>query len=217
MPIYPEIEGLSLQDLQRLFLSNGLSRKDPTEKDLWLQELALMIAKCGSEGIAFLIQHIQASDEQRVRAIIFALSFLPESVASTTSRQVRNILITHLSSRNPWIVAEAIDSLRHLGHKDAVAEVRLLLEDESPYVVGSVIRFIASFYPEQAKPILLAFLKSKEPIVRENAVDELDELGCVEALPAIRLLLRDSDRNVRQAAETAISNLEHARKDEGDD
>jgi HEAT repeat protein len=56
----------------------------------------------------------------------------------------------------------------------------------------------------------MAALTSKEPIVRQNAVDELDELNFSQALPAIKRLLRDKDRSVRQAARTAVRNLEEA-------
>ena len=61
-----------------------------------------------------------------------------------------------------------------------------------------------------AKPLLYDALSSSHPIVRENAIDELDELDCKEALPRIRTLLDDPDKNVRQAAKTAIENLDMA-------
>jgi HEAT repeat protein len=51
-------------------------------------------------------------------------------------------------------------------------------------------------------------LRSKDPIIRQNAIDELDGLGHVLAWPKIRELLTDSDENVRLAAATAVKNLE---------
>ncbi len=50
-------------------------------------------------------------------------------------------------------------------------------------------------------------LKSREPIVRQNAIDELDELACKEALPNIVGLLNDPDKNVRAAAQWAAAHL----------
>ena len=41
-----------------------------------------------------------------------------------------------------------------------------------------------------------------------NAIDELEEMDYRAALPFIRRLLNDSDKYVRQAAETAVRNLE---------
>lgn len=51
-------------------------------------------------------------------------------------------------------------------------------------------------------------LKSPEPIVRQNALDELDELECKEALPCIAGLLDDPDEGVREAAHWAVGHLE---------
>ena len=48
------------------------------------------------------------------------------------------------------------------------------------------------------------------PNVLLVAVDELDDLECVSALPRIRKLLQDPHNDVRQAAATAVRNLEAA-------
>jgi HEAT repeat protein len=83
-----------------------------------------------------------------------------------------------------------------------------LREHPSPYVVGSVLRFLSRNHPDRARPILLEALGSGEPVVRQNAVDEIDELGYAAALPRLRRLLEDPDEDVRQAARTAVANLE---------
>ena len=52
-------------------------------------------------------------------------------------------------------------------------------------------------------------LHSKEPVVRQNAVDELDEMNYTPALAKIKRLLADPDKDVRQAASTAVAHLEN--------
>lgn len=66
---------------------------------------------------------------------------------------------------------------------------------------------MAKLHPDKAIPLLLESLESKDAIVRENAIDELDELEIKEAIPYLSKLVNDPDINVRQAAETALENL----------
>ena len=62
--------------------------------------------------------------------------------------------------------------------------------------------------------MLIAALKDPHYIVRENAIDELDDLEYYQALPDIRALLQPGEHeDVIQAAETAIENLIMARED----
>jgi HEAT repeat protein len=76
-------------------------------------------------------------------------------------------------------------------------------------VVGSALRFFARCDPVRAVPLLEKALKAEEPIVRQNAVDELDEMNHRPALEKIKRLLRDPDKDVRQAARTAVAHLEN--------
>jgi HEAT repeat protein len=55
--------------------------------------------------------------------------------------------------------------------------------------------------------MLIHALSDQEFIVRENAIDELGELGQPEAIPYLQPLLNDEHPDVRQAAETAIEVL----------
>jgi HEAT repeat protein len=66
---------------------------------------------------------------------------------------------------------------------------------------------MSRLFSEEAKPILYAALHDERYIVRETAVDELDERCDAEAAPLIRPLLDDPHPDVRQAAETYFTNL----------
>ena len=54
---------------------------------------------------------------------------------------------------------------------------------------------------------MIEALSDPDFIVRENAADELGELGVVEAIPYLRPSLEDACADVRQAAEMAIAFL----------
>lgn len=176
------------------------------DEELWLQEAAVQLAESGPGGVRFLISSIPQASEWRLRAILLGLS-----AAKKPSARLRNeiceIGMSFLHNEVPTIVAEAVDLLNRLNCKEAQSEIMKLQRHPSPYVVGSVLRFLARQFPQVAIPLLEVALTSRQSIVRQNAVDELDELNCVQALPAIKRLLRDNNRAVREAAKTAVKNL----------
>jgi hypothetical protein len=209
MALFADLAGQSLQDLKELFVSDNLCPENSEDKDLWLQEIAVMIVRSGNDGVTFLLQAIPRADPSRLRAILLAFSFLDAGVAKGRMAEFKKILLGFLGADNPLLIAQAIDALNDLG-VDIRNEVNALLSHPSPYVVGSVLRYLSRHYPGDAKPILLKSLRSQDPIIRQNAIDELDSLVCGEALESIRSLVNDQDKNVRQAAQTAVSNLEAA-------
>jgi hypothetical protein len=209
MTLFPELQLLPLYSLMAAFSSDRPHHDDLEERDLWLQEVAVRIAQAGDEGLSFLIKSIPDADQARLRAIVLAFSFIPQLVAVARSRELKEILMEFLGGKNPIVIAEAIDGLNALGFTDILPNVIPFLNHHSPYVVGSVLRYLSRHYPEKARPILLESLRSTEPIVRQNAVDEIDHLGWVEAIPQLQSLVDDPDNDVRQAVQTALTNLEH--------
>ena len=209
MSLFPDIAGQPLERLEQLFVSDAACRDHVDEKDLWLQEIAAQIARNGNEGLIFLLRTIGNSNPSRARAVLLAFSFLDPVVAKERSAELKEALLACLTSDEPLLVAQAIDALNDLG-MEVRDEVNALVNHPSPYVVGSVLRFMSRRSPGEAKPILLRSLGSKDPIIRQNAIDELDALECKEALEPIRSLVNDGDKNVRQAAQTAIKHLEVA-------
>jgi HEAT repeat protein len=86
---------------------------------------------------------------------------------------------------------EAIDGLAH----------------PSQYVAGAVLRHLRQLFPEEAKPILHKARSDRRYVVREYAVDALDELGDAEAAPLIRALVNDPHPHVRHAARWYFESL----------
>jgi HEAT repeat protein len=217
MPLYPELNGRSLEALLQGFDSGPTPADaiDGEEIPLWLGEVAVTVAKKGEAGLTALLQRLPTADEDHTRAILLALPFVPADVREKNRPRLQALLLSYLADDRPWVVADAIDTLRHLESREASDHIRSLLDRGEPPVVSSALRFLAWYDPNEAKPVLLRGLESPEPLVRENAVDELDELECVEALPQLRRLLADEDQDVRQAAQTAVNNLEDVQAQRG--
>jgi hypothetical protein len=213
MSLFPELEDMPLHRLQEHFAADTFYNGDLAERELWLQEIAVRIAKSGAEGLSFLIRSIHNADHARLRAILLSFSFVPPPVARERRGELTDLLLAFLASEDPMLVAEAIEALNCLDVADLEQNIVPFLTHQSPYVVGSALRYFSRHYPQRAKPLLLEALRSKEPIVRQNAIDELDRLGCSEAVPYLRPLVYDEDKHVRQAAQTALADLEQGGPD----
>jgi HEAT repeat protein len=87
-------------------------------------------------------------------------------------------------------------------------QVYALRTHPSAYVRGSVLRYMSRYDPRIGAVMLVEALDDPDYIVRENAVDELDQLGVVEAIPRIRERLADDHPDVQRAAATALENLQ---------
>jgi HEAT repeat protein len=119
----------------------------------------------------------------------------------------REKLQTLLQDTRELIVAEAVDGLARIKARDLREKILQLRDHPSPYVRGSVLRYMSKLSPTEAPPMLIAALKDPHYIVKENAIDELDDLEYYQALPYIRPLLHNQHEDVLQAAETAVENL----------
>jgi hypothetical protein len=214
MSLFPDLDLIPLHNLMDLFSSDYPYQLDPEEREIWLQEVAVKIAKAGSEGVSFLIRNMPCPDRSKQRAILLAFSFIPEAVVKERSRELSELLVAFLGEEDPVLVAEAIDSLKVLGYPLSFPDILPFVNHQSPFVIGSALRYLSRFYPHKAKLLLLKALRSPEPIVRQNAVDELDELGWRAAIPYLRVLLNDPDQDVREAARTALENLENGTTEE---
>lgn len=201
MGLYPELDDLSFDELVKRF------QGPPPEGDeyafVYYSEVALNLSKKGPEGTDFLQDRIGTADTEHLRAILFALA-----EPLTNDPAMRELLLSFLQDHRPMIVMEAVDALALQGETDALDRVLNLLEHSSPYVRGSVLRYMRRLHPDRAMPILMESLEDEHPIVRAAAADEAGELGKAEAVLYLHRLLTDPDPDVRQAAQTAIEILD---------
>lgn len=207
MSFYPELDDLNLEDLTNRFrMAFNEARKHGSyseeEEDLYYAEVAGRIRLRGEEGIGFLKSEVCNADTARLRAILSALAW-----PKFDDPSLPELFLLYLNDQRPMIVAEAVDGLSGQEVKEAVDRVLQLLSHSSPYVRGSVLRYMRQLYPDKSFSLLVTALKDPDYIVRENAVDELDYLGNQEAISYLYPLLKDSHPDVRQAAQTAIENL----------
>jgi HEAT repeat protein len=208
MSAFPRLNKYEPTELLSLFMGHGALEEPEDEQELWMQEAAIRIARAGTWGVNFLLAFIPYADEARLRAILLALTFVGKKLSALKRAAVCELARKLLTDERPLVVAEAVDTLARFGCLEATKSVTALLRHQSPYVVGSGLRFFARCAPGRAVPLLEKALKSGEPIVRQNAVDELDDLNYKPALEKIRRLLQDPDEDVRQAARTAVAHLE---------
>ena len=204
MSIYPELDNLDMTKLINCF--HKTFTDDESDNFSYFSEVALRIREQGKAGIDFLFEESERTnlELEQLRGIILALTFLPP----VEHPSLRGILLSYLHDRRPLIVADAVDGLAFLGATDTADAILPLRTHPDPYIRGSVLLFISRLFPKEAPPILLEALEDPHYIVKENAIDELDDLGVIEAIPYIRPFLSDPHPYVVEAAQTAISNLE---------
>ena len=198
MGIYPELENLDLASSIDYWYGEPLEGQ--LYAALYYGEVACLILNQGTAGRLFLMEQINQSDNDRLSAILFHLP-------SKENPLSLNIILKYLNNESSQVVASAIEGLIRQEAKKAKNEILTLRFYDCPYVRSSVLRFMSKLYPKEARSLLLESLQDSHYIVRESAIDEIDELDLVEAIAALRPLLNDSSLDVRQAAETAIKNL----------
>ena len=207
---FADLADQPLEELMDSFVIPERAPKgSPQERQLWLDELAVQIAETGEGGMSFLLWYLPRASAERLQASFVALSLVGRQLNPKRRREISKRIEQFLDGHGPPVVAGVIDALRHLGYRTALARIYSLRNHRSPNVVGAVLRFLSAHDRKRGVPLLEAALKSKSSIIRQNAIDQLDNLNRVRALPRIRRLLDDPDRDVRQAAETAVANLEH--------
>lgn len=113
---------------------------------LYYSEVALLIGEKGEAGITFLQSQMKDADSARLAGILFALTQPPQSDPA-----LRDLLLDYLEDDRSMVVAEAVDGLCRLDEKNAVDRVLVLKEHPSPYVRGSVLRYMARLHPERGK------------------------------------------------------------------
>jgi HEAT repeat protein len=197
-----ELDGLNLNELEQQFEHDG-------DYSTFYDEVAKYIAEQGAPGLSYLKKVVEEDrmDVPQLRATIWILGLQEENP------WYREKLQTLLKDPRELIVAEAVDGLARIKARDLSEHILQLRSHPSPYVRGSVLRYMSKLFPNEAPPMLIRALQDPHYIVRENAIDELDDLEYYQALPYIRPLLYNQHEDVRQAALTAVENLTMVEKE----
>jgi len=212
--MYPELDSLSLAELETRFrapppedpdLDDAVSPEEPDLEydDLWYDEVAIAIRKRDPDaGARFLRGEVAGADTARLTAILLAITWFDER-----DRGHADLLIECLEHPDEAVVAGAINGLAGLGGCELTERLLALVVDSREMVRGAVLRFASRVVPDRAPALLLDALTDRHYIVRENAVDELEELDYTAALARIEALSEDPHPHVRQAVLGAITSL----------
>jgi hypothetical protein len=201
--MYPEFNDLRLPQLIELFWDRRFDSVDAGDGSIYYSEVAWRIVQRGHEGLQFLLDTANNCSVGQLRGILVALSFPP----CLDDPRIDHLIEACLDNSHPIIIADAIRALASRGKAELINRVLSFQNHSCEYVRGSVLVFMRRLYPQQSLLLLLDALHDPHYIVRESAIDELDDLGDVSAISAIEPFLTDPEGDVRQAARTAIENL----------
>ena len=203
MSFYPDLDNLSLDELIQRFRGPP---PDAEESAIYYGEVAVCIQRFGEPGLGFLLDERAAieQDEDRLRALLLGLTY-----ERRDDTGVRALLLGYLGDPRPLIVMDAIDGLRYWRVSESRELVRALAQHPSPYVRGGVVRYMAAVFPNEATPLLLDALHDEHHVVRESAIDAIDDEDLTALLPAVRPLLDDPHPHVRGAAQWALMDSNH--------
>jgi hypothetical protein len=206
MPLYPELTALSFPQLITAF-------EQPRHPDglTFYQEVAIVIRTVGDLGLGYLLGKLSASRIIPMRSAILGLTFPPVQEPGLAAH-IQHTLRQYIQHRHAIIAMDAIDTLRLLGDRTPTAAVLASATHPSAYVRGAVVRYVAELVPEQIPAIVLPALQDPHYIVRESAIDALDEIRWVDTAEAVRPYLTDPHPDVRQAAATALEHLSYEEK-----
>lgn len=119
---------------------------------------------------------------------------------------VHSLLGSHLGHPATGVVVAAIDGLAALGAKSDAAQIIAMRDDGRPLVRAAVLRFDARSHGDDAIPRLVEALKDSDALVRQSAIDALDDLNAEQATTRVLELASDPNPDVRQAVETFTRN-----------
>lgn len=136
------------------------------------------------------------------------LRWLIRNISDLNTEEVDELVPQFLENDDPLVIAESIDALSS-SEKINWSDFESFLNHKSPYVRGAALRFAKVKLGKGAKPLLIKALKDPDPIVKQNGIDEIENLLDYSEINLITPLLNDDDEYVRQAAEFLLENFKN--------
>jgi HEAT repeat protein len=203
MSLYKELDPLSHAELILAFGGDPRYQfeSDPDQLDVFYEEVAVKIlSREIDSGVRYLLGRVDDLDPLRLQAALHALAFSKATLFDSEALFTR-----FLSHDDPLVLANAINGLRHYRIHAVKSQILPLLRHHASSVVGSVLEYLAHLFPEEAKPHLVHALRSGDPLLREWAVEIIDDTGADDLLIEVAPLLRDPHPDVRRAAHWTIA------------
>ncbi|MGI5222430.1 HEAT repeat domain-containing protein [Nocardia sp. CA-290969] len=172
------------------------------EYDDYYEAVARELYEQGGPGVEVLTQELAGGRVSQLRAALTVLA-MHQGSEPAFAEYVKALA----GDSEPVVAADAVRLLGSFGMTELGELIRGMGDHPSPFVRAGVLDYLARAEPESAYPALIQGLRDSAYVVRETAVDALDDLDLTEAITSIELLLEDPHEDVRQAARTAVDNL----------
>ena len=171
----------------------------------YYDELAFCLLK---EYSQWTLEHFNSFSSPRQCAIIRTLSWADKHIdfdGLGIDRQA--FLLPLLDSSDDWVIFATIGSLSGIGcpHLDKITP---FLHHANPHVRSASMIYFAKRLGVAYKDALIAYLADPHPLIRETALDELDEmdeLGDDELIKIVSHCLNDDDTTVKDLAAYIIN------------
>lgn len=115
-------------------------------------------------------------------------------------------LLDLLNDNNKYIIFHSIISLKYIDKNHSGLVERFLLSDDEILKSGS-IQYLSNKNGLLFKERLKGYLKDPSSLVREVALDELDDLNDIDLINDAMTCLQDESQNVRNLAQYIVDRL----------
>lgn len=115
-------------------------------------------------------------------------------------------LLDLLNDNNKYIIFHSIISLKYIDKNHSGLVERFLLSDDEILKSGS-IQYLSNKNGILFKERLKGYLKDPSSLVREVALDELDDLNDIDLINDAMTCLQDESQNVRNLAQYIVDRL----------
>lgn len=115
-------------------------------------------------------------------------------------------LLDLLNDNNKYIIFHSIISLKYIDKNHSGLVERFLLSDDEILKSGS-IQYLSNKNGILFKERLKGYLKDSSSLVREVALDELDDLNDIDLINDAMTCLQDESQNVRNLAQYIVDRL----------
>ncbi len=182
------------------------------------------ILKRGEELVRIHAAHSlgQINSPLAVPALINALADSVRSVrleAAWSLGQIRsplacNALAARLTDMDLSVQSQAAQALKNIG-SPCLPALSEMLKNPSSDTRSIAARTLGQMAIEEAVPILIEVLYNDQfPHVRCNAAAALGEIGSIDSVYPLSLMLKDSDRSVQNAVTRALRRINHPQAQE---
>jgi len=149
---------------------------------------------------AELIRALDSSDEEICLAAI-------QAVAIRGSAPEAKHLLRFLESENPELAQAAVVALKSFDN-EVIPFLIDALKVSGERHKQRTVEILLEIAPEVAAKVLIGFLTDESPTIRLLAVNMLDTLRVVDAVPRLVALSNDVNREIRMSAIRALRNLD---------